>query len=227
LPFDSAIALPERSDVGMPTSINKDPRIIKHYLEERERYQPDLRKGRLAALASNGAFLDTEVYSYDERLNLPFFAEIIRPQGITSQLVAHVRFQNRMTCVLHLCRHDRRVPFRPRDRERLMPVLAGIAVAHAAFDGAAATAAARIAPAAAEPTELGTFRELFQTLSPREREIARYVAYGYRNRDIALALGTSPHTVRNHLYQVFSKLGTNHRTELALWMERAGFAIQP
>src|SRR5262249_11917842 len=154
------------------------------------------------------------------------FAEIIRPQGISSQLVAHVSFQRRTTCILHLCRHGRTQPFRPRDQERLIAVLPAIAVSHAAFDGAAATTAALEAPSRPEHGEMGAFRELFETLSPREREIARYVAYGYRNRDIAIAVGASPHTVRNHLYQVFAKLGASGRTELAVWMERAGLAVR-
>jgi DNA-binding CsgD family transcriptional regulator len=225
--FDSAIVVPVRPDVGMPASVGKERKIIMQFLAQREHYERDTQKGWRAAQAGGGAFIDTEVYTLDERLNLPFFAEIIRPQGITSQLVAHVTFQQRKTCIVHLCRHGRSRPFRPRDLEKLLPILPGIAVSHAAFDGAAATrAVSRPEPAAQHPAEVGAFRELFQTLSPREREIARYVAYGYRNRDIALAVGSSPHTVRNHLYQVFAKLGTTGRTELAVWMERSGLAVR-
>ena len=225
--FDSAIVVPVRADVGMPASVGKERKIITQFLAQRERYELDTQKGWRAAQAGGGAFIDTEVYTLDDRLNLPFFAEIIRPQGITSQLVAHVTFQQRKTCIVHLCRHGRSRPFRVRDLERLLPILPGIAVSHAAFDGAAATRAmSSPEPSAHHPAEVGAFRELFQTLSPREREIARYVAYGYRNRDIALAVGSSPHTVRNHLYQVFAKLGTTGRTELAVWMERSGLAVR-
>ena len=224
--FDSAIIVPVRSDVGLPASVGKDRKVIMQFLAERERYELDTRKGWLAARAGGGGFIDTDVYTLDERLNLPFFAEIIRPQGITSQLVAHVTFQERKTCILHLCRHGRTRPFRARDLEKLLPILPSIAVSHAAFDGAAASRAATPPTVLPERAEVGAFRELFETLSPREREIARYVAYGYRNRDIALAVGSSPHTVRNHLYQVFAKLGTSGRTELAVWMERSGLAVR-
>jgi DNA-binding CsgD family transcriptional regulator len=51
-------------------------------------------------------------------------------------------------------------------------------------------------------------------LSPREREIVEYVCLGYANRDIALACGTSPNTVRNQLSSIFGKLGVASRTEL-------------
>src|SRR5262249_60579577 len=90
VPFDSAILLRSRPDVGQPASVNKDPRFIAHYLAERARYEPDLRIGRQAAYEGGGAYIDTEAYTFAERRNLPFFAEIIRPQGITSQLAAHV-----------------------------------------------------------------------------------------------------------------------------------------
>jgi len=227
VPFESAIILPTRPDVGAPASIGKDRKFISQFLASRARYQPDLQKGRQAASLGRGVFLDTDVYTQHERSNLPFFAEIIRPQGISSQLVAHVTFQRRMTCILHLCRHGRTRGFRASDRERLLAVLPGIAVSHAAFDGAAATAASKPTELQApRGSEIGAFRELFETLSPREREVARYVAYGYRNRDIALAVGSSPHTVRNHLYQVFAKLGATGRTELAVWMERSGLAVR-
>jgi DNA-binding CsgD family transcriptional regulator len=227
LSFDSAIVLPVRADVGLPASVGKDRKVVSQFLAQRERYELDTRKGWEAAKAGGGAFIDTEVYTLDERLNLPFFAEIIRPQGITSQLVAHVTFQQRKTCIIHLCRHGRTRPFRSRDLERFLPILPSIGVSHAAFDGAAATRAQSAAETPAHHlAEVGAFRELFGTLSPREREIARYVAYGYRNRDIALAVGSSPHTVRNHLYQVFAKLGTTGRTELAVWMERSGLAVR-
>jgi DNA-binding CsgD family transcriptional regulator len=224
LPFDSAILLPTRDDVGRPASIGKDRRLIRQFLAERQRYESDLQKGRVAARARGGAYIDTEVYTLGERSNLPFFVEIIRPQGISSQLAAHVRFHQRMTCVLHLCRHGTSRPFRDRDLERLLSVLPALAVSHSAFDGSAILA--RATPTPTPAPEVGSFCERFETLSPREREIARYVAYGYRNRDIATAVGASPHTVRNHLYQVFAKLGTTGRTELAVWMERSGLAVR-
>ena len=52
-------------------------------------------------------------------------------------------------------------------------------------------------------------------LSGREREIARLVAGGGSNREIAEALLVSPKTVERHLTNILAKLGLRNRTELA------------
>ena len=45
------------------------------------------------------------------------------------------------------------------------------------------------------------------SLTPAERRIARLVAEGLTNREIAARLSLSPHTIDYHLKHVFSKLG--------------------
>jgi DNA-binding NarL/FixJ family response regulator len=51
-------------------------------------------------------------------------------------------------------------------------------------------------------------------LSPRERQIFEYLLRGFRNGDIARALGTSPATVRNQLVRLYRKAGVGTRSEL-------------
>lgn len=51
-------------------------------------------------------------------------------------------------------------------------------------------------------------------LSPRERQIFEYLLRGFRNEDIARALGTSPATVRNQLVRLYRKAGLGTRSEL-------------
>lgn len=51
-------------------------------------------------------------------------------------------------------------------------------------------------------------------LSPRERQIFEYLVQGFRNEDIARALGTSPATVRNQLVRLYRKTGVSTRSEL-------------
>jgi len=51
-------------------------------------------------------------------------------------------------------------------------------------------------------------------LSRREAQIVELVLLGYRNRDIAGTLGTSPATIKKHLTHVFDKVGVDTRTQL-------------
>ncbi len=53
-------------------------------------------------------------------------------------------------------------------------------------------------------------------LTRREAEIARHVAGGRRNRDIAETLGISEGTVKMHLHNAYAKLGLESRTQLAM-----------
>jgi two-component system nitrate/nitrite response regulator NarL len=53
-------------------------------------------------------------------------------------------------------------------------------------------------------------------LSHREREIAGLVARGYKNKDIAEKMFISEQTVKNHLHNIFDKLGISDRLDLAL-----------
>ncbi len=53
-------------------------------------------------------------------------------------------------------------------------------------------------------------------LTRRERDVARLVATGQRNRSIAGSLGISEGTVKMHLHNVYAKLGLESRTQLAM-----------
>lgn len=54
-------------------------------------------------------------------------------------------------------------------------------------------------------------------LTPRERDVARLVAEGMRNQEIAVRLSLREHTVRNYLIRIFDKLGISNRVELVLY----------
>lgn len=51
-------------------------------------------------------------------------------------------------------------------------------------------------------------------LSKREVEVVRCVTEGLTNREIADHLGLSQHTIKNHLFRIFDKLGVSNRIEL-------------
>jgi DNA-binding CsgD family transcriptional regulator len=135
-----------------------------------------------------------------------------------TRLLGAIRFRGRLLGGVALWR---RGAFTTAERARLEDVLAVLGVAWAA-----------LAPVGdrsgldARDRHLERFRELFATLSPRERQIARYLALGLRNRDIALILGTSPNTVRNQTCAIFEKTEASGRTELAVWLQRADL-IEP
>ncbi|OLZ43778.1 ATP-binding protein [Amycolatopsis keratiniphila] len=59
-------------------------------------------------------------------------------------------------------------------------------------------------------------------LTPRESEIARLVAAGLSNRDIAARLVIARRTVETHLQHISHKLDFANRTQLAVWVEQAG-----
>lgn len=49
-------------------------------------------------------------------------------------------------------------------------------------------------------------------LSPRQREVLRWVAAGKTDRDVGAILGISPRTVHKHLQNVYAQLGVENRT---------------
>ena len=54
-------------------------------------------------------------------------------------------------------------------------------------------------------------------LSQREREIVSLVAQGFKNKQMAEKMFISEQTVKNHLHNIFYKLGVSDRLELALY----------
>ena len=60
-------------------------------------------------------------------------------------------------------------------------------------------------------------REQGAALSGREREIVGLIAQGFKNKDMAERLFISEQTVKNHLHNIFDKLGVSDRLELALY----------
>lgn len=71
---------------------------------------------------------------------------------------------------------------------------------------AAGLAAARMAPTPS------------RRLSPREEDVARLVADGLTNREIASRLGIAERTVESHLDSIRAKLGVRTRTQVAVWL---------
>ena len=69
----------------------------------------------------------------------------------------------------------------------------------------------------ASPSDAGPRERETSAISNREREVVACVAQGFKNKEIAEKLFISEQTVKNHLHNIFDKLGVSDRFELALY----------
>lgn len=75
-----------------------------------------------------------------------------------------------------------------------------------------------VAPASYLESALGEISftnssSLIESLTPREKEVLQLLAQGLANKQIALILDISKHTVKFHISSLYGKLGATNRTE--------------
>lgn len=107
----------------------------------------------------------------------------------------------------------------------VLPPHASAAQIGAAIRGAAAglaSVAAGLAPALFEG-DAGDGRG--GTLTPREREILTLLGEGLVNKEIAVRLGVSEHTVKTHLAAIYDKLDAANRAEAVATGLRRGLIM--
>ncbi len=75
----------------------------------------------------------------------------------------------------------------------------------------------------ATPSIMTSTEDSFIPLSPREMEILEYVTRGKSNKEIALALGISHQTVKNHMTAILRKLQVDDRTQAAVYALSRGW----
>ncbi|MGC9377317.1 LuxR C-terminal-related transcriptional regulator [Streptomyces sp. MH13] len=110
---------------------------------------------------------------------------------------------------------------RPREaRGRLGAALAGFDRCGAGVWAAQARGELRALGAASHGGDAGALTRL----TPQQLRIARHVADGATNREVALTLAVSTRTVDYHLRKVFAALGVRSRLELARMVEQAEHA---
>jgi RNA polymerase sigma factor (sigma-70 family) len=68
--------------------------------------------------------------------------------------------------------------------------------------------------------EIATLRERFESLSPREREVAAMVVSGMLNKQIAAEIGTSENTVKAHRSRAMEKMQAQSLADLVKMIER-------
>jgi two-component system, NarL family, response regulator LiaR len=59
-------------------------------------------------------------------------------------------------------------------------------------------------------------------LSVRELQILQLLAEGKSNREIAVLLNLSPHTIKTHVSGIMSKFGVSDRVQVAVYAFRNG-----
>ena len=59
-------------------------------------------------------------------------------------------------------------------------------------------------------------------LTPREQQVVALVAEGLSNRQVAIELALSEHTIKKYLFRIFEKLGISSRVELVLYAMNNG-----
>ena len=89
---------------------------------------------------------------------------------------------------------------------------------------AAEVAAELLSSALLQRQEAGEYLEIWQTLSPREQQVAALACMHYTNRQIAACLVITRNTVKTHLRHVLHKFGLHNRDELRQVLSSWDFA---
>ena len=87
-------------------------------------------------------------------------------------------------------------------------------------DRASTAAVSAEPPAGAEPRRAA--RRVTDALSPRERELLRYLAEGYTNKEIARVMVLADDTVKKGVQSLIAKLGAADRTHAVVLALRSG-----
>jgi len=111
----------------------------------------------------------------------------------------------------------------------LLPPEAGeeelIAAVAALHEGLLAAAPALVQPLFGPAAALAETDELAEELTDREGQVLQLLAQGFPNKQIALQLSISEHTVKFHVSAIYAKLGVTNRTEAMRRGVRLGLIV--
>ena len=110
-----------------------------------------------------------------------------------------------VTCLLRMNRYAETAPFLATAHEVASRVESGPLLA-------------RIAELSAAVRRHGSFDEPWRPLTAREFEVARLIADGLTNAEIAGELDIAPKTASAHVEHILAKLGVARRAEIATWV---------
>ena len=81
-----------------------------------------------------------------------------------------------------------------------------------------------VASGLAHESEQGELLQCWQTLSPREQDIAALACLRYTNRQIGALMNISPETVKTHLHNALLKFNLRTRSELRMLLQDWDFS---
>jgi len=73
-----------------------------------------------------------------------------------------------------------------------------------------------------QPSWQSETRAFMSPLTPREIEVLNYIAQGYLNKQIAIELGITEQTIKNHVTSILRKLNANARTDAVVLAIKQG-----
>jgi len=79
----------------------------------------------------------------------------------------------------------------------------------------------------ADDVALAEFKQRFESLTPRERQVLALVATGMLNKQIAGEIGVTEITVKVHRGQVMKKMGARSLVDLVRMADRLGVTAKP
>jgi DNA-binding CsgD family transcriptional regulator len=144
----------------------------------------------------------SDFWTRPQQLASPIHRQVYHHLGIGRMLtIAFVRGSH--TGAINLCRPFRSRDFSERDRHLLRLLAPHFLLAV----NAAERASTQLAVEAEALAGLG--------LTPRERDVAAWLAYGRTNPEIAAIISMRPRTVEKHVERILLKLGVENRTSAA------------
>jgi DNA-binding NarL/FixJ family response regulator len=190
---------------------NLDPAWIQRFHRSIANYGPDFESLITTSLAMGGCFFG-EWSRLEKWAALPdrkgFEEDMAFSIGLRTGTTVVLTMRGIPTNVLFLARAGRRSRiYTPEDAQVLANAAPVLTLGMALHEPPATVVATDTAPRLR--------RGVRASLTARERSVIEYVVLGLTNRQIALALGSSPLTVRNQLGSIFKKLSVGSRTELA------------
>ncbi|SFN25580.1 LuxR C-terminal-related transcriptional regulator [Variovorax sp. OV329] len=146
----------------------------------------------------------TELMPQRELMRTPFFNEFLSRDGLHWGMNLHAFDGSRALGDLRIWRCKARGDFGAHEKALLDLI-------EPAFIGALRRAQSHDRPADGAQNEA----DAWDSLSPREQEVARAVCEGLTDKEIARRLAVGVPTVRTYLRRIFDKLGIERRSALA------------